>query len=492
MNSLFKHYNKLGFFNPYYLKSSNKYKVITNFQEISKFSKKELDIVGVAQILNFGFILGNRTLIKDINKTPWMAKLNETESSWDFFNVPLHQENTYSDDIIYKEFFLRLKEELKEYIANKNRIGILLTGGMDSRIVASVLLNVIKENELYNIKVQAFTWGDIQSRDVVYAKQIAELYNWNWEHLTIDAEQLKRNVDLTIENGCEFSPIHLHAMPKVFDKENLDCVLAGSFGDSVGRAEYSGVKVTDIKPFQNGMKNRLSMLNNKIFDNANRGTRNDLENYHKLFPREKQYQQLELDYQLHYMRRMLNPCMNVINKKIPVHQMFTSPAVYGYIWSLHPSLRTDKIYYNILKNYSPELLEIPWARTGLPFPKVKGVPDNFNNKAIDYGALIREYFIDSIEKKLVNGSLVNSNVLSFKKIKILIKLIKTKPIKDSYFFEDKLIWLYSLQLFIDRNELKLEAYPSTFSSNYQLHKEYFLRLFFYKYRKQIKSIINKL
>lgn len=490
MNNIFKYHTHLGFFNPYFLKLSDKLEINEDFNQIIKYSAKNLDTTAAAQILKFGFSLGNRTLLTDISKTPWMAKPNSSNNGWDYFKVPSHEENIIDNESLIEEFFNKLKKELLEYIKGKTNIGFLLTGGMDSRIVASVLSNVIKDNKL-DITVSAFTWGHPQSRDVVYAKRIAEIYNWKWEHLIIDADQLKRNIELTIENACEFSPIHLHAMPKVFDKENLECVLAGSFGDSVGRGEYSGVKVANIKPLHSGMNNSLSLLNNKIFEEAVDETLKDVEEYHKLFPQQKEYQQLEQDYQLHYMRRMLNPCMNIINKKTPVYQMFSSPEVFGFMWSLHPSLRTDKVYHDILKTYSPELLEIPWARTGLPFPQTEGVPDKFNNKTIDYGVLIRDNFMEDIENCLLNGSLIKSNILSIKKVRRLIKLIKTKPIKDSYFFEDKLIWLYTLQLFIDRNGIKTGNYKSTnFSNDNALIKEYYMRLYFYKYRKTLKRMFR--
>ena len=490
MNNLFEKYNHLGFFNPFVLKKEGHLEITNDFSSALKLSEKNLDYTSVAQILNYGFSLGDRTLISDVLKSPWMAKPNKSNSDWEYFNVPSHDELIFGVDEISNELFDRLKTELFLYIKNKNNIGFLLSGGMDSRIVASVLVNVIKEHHLENVSIYTYTWGDSQSRDVVYAEEIAKLYNWKWEHLIIDIEQLNRNIDLTIENGCEFSPIHLHAMPKVNEFKNLDCLIAGSFGDSIGRGEYSGIKAQNLKPLNQKFTNTFNFLNNQVFTTALANTEKDIKNYHGLFPQEKDYQQLEQDYQLHYMRRMLNPCFNVIHKNIPVYQMFSSPEVFGYMWSLHPNVRTDDVYYNILKNFSPELLGIPWARTGLTFPKTKGNPDNFNNKTIDYGALIRGTYLDNIEKALIGGSIVKSNIISRKRIKQTIYLISKFPIKESYYFEDKLIWLYALQLFINKNEIKLKNFKPDFSDSYSLCKEYFLRLAFYRYRKELKKILS--
>ena len=490
MNVNFKHYNHLSFLNPFNFNKKNQFEYSYDFSSILNFSQKKLDVVAVTQVLNYGYILGDRTLIEDIKKSPWMAKPNQSNNTWEYFDLPSHQEKKLDINFICNKLFDELKNELKQYINDKVNIGFLLTGGMDSRIVAAVLSNILKDNSYNKITVHTFTWGDTHSRDVVYAKQISNLYNWKWKHLNIDDEQLKENINFTIDNGCEFSPIHLHAMSKLNHFANLDCVLAGSFGDSIGRGEYSGKKVLNIKPLNANFKNSLSLLNNEIYKKFIESSNQDILHYQNQFPQEKNYQQIEQDYQLHYMRRMLNPCFKVISEQTPVYQMFSSPQVFGFMWSVHPSLRTDDIYYNILKNESPELLDIPWARTGLPFPDTNGTPDNYNDKTIDYGSLIRKSFLIEIENELLNGSLIKKNIISSKRIKSIIRLIRLKPIDKSYFFEDKLIWLYCLQKFINQNNLSLKTYKNNFRTNKELIKEYYLRLVFYKYKKKIKQYLK--
>merc|ERR1711974_502186 len=148
-------------------------------------SQKKIDLIAIAQILNFGYILGDRTLIKDIQKSPWMARPNDSNKGWSYYSVPDHQEKKIDCKLISETLFNKLKSEIKLYIADCNNIGFLLTGGMDSRIVASVLSTVLKEELYKNVKVFTYTWGDVKSRDVVYAKKISKLYNWNWTHLSI-------------------------------------------------------------------------------------------------------------------------------------------------------------------------------------------------------------------------------------------------------------------------------------------------------------------
>ncbi|MCH5598727.1 hypothetical protein MKP09_12815 [Niabella ginsengisoli] len=226
---------------------------------------------------------------------------------------------------------------------------------MDSRIVACVLKDVLEAGAFKNKKVIGLTWGYENSRDVVYAKRICRLFNWDWEHLSVDVEQMWMNIRICMENGCEYTPIHLHAMPIIAERKDIDCVLAGSFGDSVGRAEYSGTKVSNLVDIRNAIKNPYNILRSDFNVLSKSNTNTDVDGYHKQFPQSKPYMLYEQDQQLHYMRKMLNSCMSVINKKIPLYQMFSSPAIFGYMWSLDPVLRTNKVYEIILsqktKNY---------------------------------------------------------------------------------------------------------------------------------------------
>src|SRR5690606_28543901 len=114
------------------------------------------------------------------------------------------------------------------------------------------------------------------------------------------------NLEITIQNGSEYSPIHLHAMPQLsVKKDEVDCFLAGSFGDSIGRAEYSGVKVKNLKKIY-AKSNNFSLIKKSLVDKYFDTSIAEIDRYHKLFPQEKKYMQYEQDYQLHYMRKMLN------------------------------------------------------------------------------------------------------------------------------------------------------------------------------------------
>lgn len=469
---LFTNYNNLGFHSPYFIYSSR----INTFQQFkkaikSKHNARKIDLTAIVEILNNNYILGDRTLVHGINKSPWMAYPSSDSSDWIYNkDLPIHDTKIHSQEEIAQTLFKLLQEELVQYVENSERIGILLSGGMDSRIVAGLLHKHMQIRSGQSPKsVVAFTWGLPESRDVVYASRIARKYNWEWIHLEIDKTQLVENITICAESGCEVSPIHLHAIPKISKYNGLDCILAGSFGDSIGRGEYSGKKVTELK--KTGNRSRLKNIGNLLRSDYLEFTEdqilNDISQYHRIFPRPEVYQQNELDNQLHYMRRMLNNCMSIINHKTPLHQMFASPKVYGYMWSLEPRLRNDYNYEIILRNYFPELLDIPWARTGLKYPLNSGKPDKFLKTHHKYGELIRSHFVQKLKSDEFKSNLHQLNIFDMDAVENLIKLCSSFPIAGSYYFEERLLWLLSLSKFVKLYEIKSDYNPFRQNKSYK-------------------------
>ncbi|MBI6119536.1 asparagine synthase-related protein [Salegentibacter maritimus] len=453
----FKYYNHLGFHNPYYIWEDQNIKLFEDFDKVINNigEEKYIDFTAIAQVLSNGYILGDRTIIEGVRKSPWMARPKEDFKSWSYYSVPNHFEKEFSREEIVDTFFGLLKEEMENYLHDGKNIGILLTGGMDSRIVACVLKSLIDSNIIdKDVEVTGITWGMPGSRDVVYASEITQMFGWKWEHLTVDTVQLNNNIAITASMGCEFSPLHLHAMEKVPNFKHLDCILAGSFGDSIGRGEYSGVKVNALGKYTEDTKNFFGLLRSDFKNFVKENNIADIQNYHSLFPQDRPYQQTEQDYQLHYMRRMLNSCMSLIDREIPLYQMFTAPRVFGFIWSLNPHLRDDLIYKRILEKYEPKLLKIPWARTGLVYPDKEGEPDGLSKSHHNYGELFRKELLPSLKDQILSNEISQLGIFDMKLLSKLVKLCFKKPIKGSHTYEEKLIWIASLAQFIKTNKVK--------------------------------------
>lgn len=489
---MFKNSNHLGFFNPYFIKKDGVFLIKENFGEIIKLvdEPKKIDLISIIELLNRNYFLGDRTIIQGINISPWMAKPNKSNNEWVFHDLPIHKEINLDEATIAEELFTRLQKEILSYIGEKKSIGILLSGGMDSRIVAGTLDYLIKSEILADdIIVTALTWGNENSRDVVYAKRIAEKLKWDWKHYSVTAENLKDNLNEVAINGCEFSPIHLHALPQIRDDNKLDCVLAGSYGDSIGRAEYSGVKVNNLKALTNNFRNVGALLKQNAFQDMKGKWMTDTEKYHTLFPEKQLYQQYELDNQLHYMRRMLNPCMKFIGLHNPLQQVFTSPDVFGFMWSIIPKKRNNEVYKLIISKFKTDFSNIPWARTGLPYGVTEGLPDSFDNTHHSYKDFIDYDLYEEIKNLVLSDEIKSLEVFNMKSLTLSLKLIKSQP-HTKLWYEEKLIWLASLSKAISLYDIKNDKIYK--NNNFDIfNNKVLVPLEFYGRNKSISKILKK-
>src|SRR5699024_2732399 len=136
-----------------------------------------------------------------------------------------------------------LLEELLEKLKGYDKVGIMLSGGLDSRIIAGLLK---KTEQIQGFEVIVYNWGMDGSRDVVYAKKIANLYNWKYKKLNLNPSVLKENFYHNLKIGCEISPIHLHNMWAVSKDKDSEVVISATFGDSIGRGLFSGKHVKEL------------------------------------------------------------------------------------------------------------------------------------------------------------------------------------------------------------------------------------------------------
>jgi Asparagine synthase len=455
-NLLFKYHDRLGFINPFYLKKDNSLIIETAFENIVKHKNDPniIDPVTILEILNKSYTFGDRTLIQGINLTPWMAKPHQLNRSWEYVdNLPPHGVKVVDAQEAAEVLFEKLLIEVKEYIGEFKNVGILLSGGMDSRIIACAI-KYLQDRGAIDVKVSAITWGMENSRDVVYAKQISKLFNWEWKHFELSSNNLMENIGVAAKNGLLYSPVHLHAMPQIRDLKNIDCIIAGSFGDSVGRSEYSGVKTANLISTTAIMRNKFKIIRSNIYGKNLKNAHEDIINYHKLFPRKEDYQYFELEKQIHYMRKQLNQCMAVINQKIPLFQAMTSSEIFGYMWSLSPEVRNDKIYYYILKKYSSTLLEIPWARTGCPYlsENLDG-HDGYSKNYHNYGEWIRKDINPLIKEKVLSSNIESLNVFNMKVLRNLV-MVNSFSKGKMMIIDEYLVWLASLSDFVKQYDIK--------------------------------------
>ncbi|ELA7156570.1 hypothetical protein AB3A93_002113 [Vibrio parahaemolyticus] len=451
---MFKDYNGLGS-RSYYRRedASSIYSSLEECLHSSPSLTPYIDGTAILSILMKNYSIGNRTLIKGVQRTPWMSYQNE-KGLWENLDLPRHGDLRVEPQEASKVLYQHLISELGTFLSNKTTVGVLLSGGMDSRIVAGVLRQLQKSGD-YSGDVVAITWGIPESRDVIYAKRIANEFGWSFEHFELNAERLLQNIELSATRGAEYSPIHLHAMEAVSKLEGLEGVLAGSYGDSIGRGEYSGRRYNKLPGILDKHLNHFAFLNKAVENQELINLKHELAAARERFPGRSEAEYREIEMQLHYMRRQLNACMEVIDDNIPLYQMFSSPSTFGYMWSLSKESRTDDVYEHLLK-YLPSILsEIPWARTGKIYNSTAEMTiDNNSSLNNRYGEWLRNDLRSEIRRELLDGTLQSLGIFNEKALVYWADNWggNNEPKADR--LDEKVAWLASLSLFCKRYNIK--------------------------------------
>lgn len=444
---LFHNVNTLGSFNLYWFRDRNDLAIQPRFSDsVSKYSTTNeliIDPAGVLEIISRRFCFADRTLIQGVSVSPWMARPNKSGDDWQYIQPPKHGSVRISPKDFAERLFRLLKAEVLSYCKEMGTIAVLLSGGMDSRICAMALYSLIEEKAL-NPNVVAVTWGLEGSRDVTYANEIATRLKWDWVHLPISPENLCENIEITAQQGCLYPPIHLHGVPRVKTIPGLDCVLVSSFGDSMGRGVYSGRHVTGLVPLKRYLRNWFGLIDSEVYKEARLKAVGDLLRYRALFPRQAEYAFLEIERQAHYMGRMLNPCVKYLNEFIPTFQVFTSPDILEFVWSIDPSCRNDEAYRALVARQMSVLADIPWSKTGKPFGNEGDAPDNYRKEFHLYGQWIRKDLNDHIYSLATSDDIAKLNIFCMSNLRRCLDFNRRAKRDRVTSMDEIAIWLASL------------------------------------------------
>jgi len=435
-----------------YINTKDYINVYSNIGDLINYKQNIIDPTAVLGILMKNYCIGDRTLVQGVSKVPWMSKIEDgrlVESE-----LPPHQNIKLSDEDIATKLIEFMSEEVLDFVQDKKTIGILLSGGMDSRIVAGIIKKLQDEGK-FTGDVVAITWGIENTRDVIYAERIATQFGWDFKHMPITSETLYENINIAGLRGAEYSPVHLHAMSDVTKLEGIDGILAGSYGDSIGRGEYSGRKINQLPPLLDKHLNHFSFLLKSVEDKSLEILKQDMQNARDRFPNRSETSYREMEMQMHYMRRQLNSCMSIIDEKIPLYQMFTSPKVFGFMWSLAPECRTDNIYEVMLGLLPGKLLNIPWARDGKIYNDSQATSeDNYSKTYHRYGDWLRNENREFVIEKITNGNLQKLGIFNNKSLEFWSKHWRKDNRPKADRLDEKMAWLASLSIFVETYDVQ--------------------------------------
>jgi asparagine synthase (glutamine-hydrolysing) len=133
---------------------------------------RNVDQTAVAQFLTFDHLLDDRTLLEAVRLLPQASLLTFTGGNlsirryWDIHypqEYPLRSEQDYMD-----EFSFLIRQAISRQASGDLPAGILLSGGLDSRMLLAYLNEVAKQ------PLHSFTWGIPGCDDARFAKELAK------------------------------------------------------------------------------------------------------------------------------------------------------------------------------------------------------------------------------------------------------------------------------------------------------------------------------
>ncbi len=347
------------------------------------------------------FINGNQTMVQGIQRMPWHAELTGEGKLTRKPPLP-HGTRIEKPDKMAAGLRERLEQEIFNVARGRKRIFVLLSGGLDSRIMAGVLKKV--EPQL-SAKITCVTWGEPHSRDAAYASRIANWYGWDFVSVPYDAELVWKNINHGATfGGAEVAGLHYHGMHWLKTADPDDLALAASYGDMIGRAEFSGVHLTN--QFRAPQFNRFDIIHpllvKQALEIAERERETAWAGESDWVP---EWVRIELDMGENYMRRFNCHTMDYVRQFCALHQVFTSDVVVSWMWSFSPDCRTDDIYCEVLKNLDQRLYSLPWARTGMGLDGTKETDPKLTKEFHQWGKWLRHDLRERIEELIFSREL---------------------------------------------------------------------------------------
>jgi len=170
--------DRYGIYPLFFVQKDGQYIVSTKWQRLVPFSGKELHKESVLELLSLGYVLGDKTLVKNISEFPGASLLHISKLPGRLEYRPLTYwklEHRFRPGRMQKleiEFASLWRKQFKSYTDHIREEGntciVPLSGGLDSRLLAHEL-------DRAGIGIHAFTYGlGEQSGDVITARQVAK------------------------------------------------------------------------------------------------------------------------------------------------------------------------------------------------------------------------------------------------------------------------------------------------------------------------------
>lgn len=346
---------------------------------------RRTDRLAIAQFLTFDHVLHDRTLLESV-KLMRQASIMRVRGSGevrcqDYFDFQYPSTYALISEQDYVDEFIQLMEQaVARQATHTDSIGILLSGGTDSRFILPYLARHTNQPE-----VHTFTWGNAGSDDVQFAREVAAKLGTEHHFFGLNPDwlqhQAKEAVRITDGMG---NLVNLHALATLNEETQYARVIhKGFMGDAMFGfalrqqfwANYDQATLPSV---------HLQVHADQGVITFNQGERQQL--FTPEFQREIQNgvldeymagmyesgsdiaadQRLYFDYRQR-VHRMTVKGVEVVRSQAMVRLPFCDNDLLEFALRLPPGLRYERrIVHNAFIQAFPQLAQIPATPSGLP------------------------------------------------------------------------------------------------------------------------------
>ncbi len=346
---------------------------------------RNIDRIGIAEFLAFDHLLDERTLLESVHLLPQASILSFHDGSIrvrSYWDVCIPDEYPLRNEMDYMEEFLSLMAQAvsRQSAYDHSESGILLSGGLDSRIILAELVKVNDPRTLHTL-----TWGIPGCDDDRYSKEVSTKLRVNHHFFELKPDWLLNNADraVRITDGMG-NLVNLHSLATLDEETQIVKILyKGFLGDAMMGfalrpqfwAHYDeqtrwqahlqvhsdqGVITFNLQEQQQLFTDSFKKgIKNGVIDSYKDGMlasmRNDLAN-----------QRIYFDY-TQRVPRMTLMGVEIVRSRASVRLPFTDNDLVDFAIKLPPGhLYERKLMRNAFVLGFPKLAQIPLADTGLP------------------------------------------------------------------------------------------------------------------------------
>lgn len=379
----------------YFTKNDDRYIFSSEVKAILKDEtfKKEIDHEAVADFFAFGRILGQKTFFKEIKAVPpgsmmiwFQGKLSERKY-WDFkFGENTNSafgHNSYVDNLVNL-----FRKAAQKRTRGKCRLGIFLSGGLDSRTVAAAVKNEVQ-------KLSTFTYGIKGGDEANIAQTVAK--NIGAEHHFVElrrdflAEYAEKAIYYTDGMLLCAHIWWMNLLPKV--REDVDVIFHGTSLDILLGTYLSrvagGSSIESVSRIF--LEREVSKANSEVFLGLLFSGQNNLisskmaplfysENYYqrvKDYPFRSFKQSFErnggidpvscTDYFFLESLARLHLSLVMVRNYVEDRFLGFDKDFFDFALTIPTKLRFGyRLYYQFLTRLAPDVARLPYQRTGVP------------------------------------------------------------------------------------------------------------------------------